>query len=167
MYIVYNNKSTVHLETTHRTSKLVARVRISYVHAHTLGKGAPPTNSCCSWRRTLKSGWNSNYIWVIQRQWFESSDQNTKQESQDSVVETLANKVLLHMHQKLQTQKGGAHVSGSSSSSSISSNANKEFWVWGWNIIHSVYWFLYWTQSKLHHERAGTSRIKYTQHAAE
>ena len=42
----------------------------------------------------------------------ESSDQNTKQESQDTVVETLANKVLVHMQQKLQTQEGGAHVSG-------------------------------------------------------
>ena len=42
-----------------------------------------------------------------------SSDQNTKHESQDThVVETIANKVLVHMQQKLQTQEGGAHVSG-------------------------------------------------------
>ena len=48
---------------------------------------------------------------------------NQKQESQDTVVETLAN----NHQQKLQTQEGGAHVSGSSISSNISSNANKEF----------------------------------------
>ena len=50
---------------------------------------------------------------------------NQKQESQDTVVEALANKLLVHMQQKLQTQEGGAHVSGSSISSSISSNANR------------------------------------------
>ena len=43
----------------------------------------------------------------------ERADQNTEQESQDTLVETLADKVLLHMQQKLQSQEGRAHVSGS------------------------------------------------------
>ena len=43
----------------------------------------------------------------------ERADQNTEQESQDTLVETLVDKVLLHMQQKLQSQEGRAHASGS------------------------------------------------------
>ena len=64
MYTVYNNKSTVHLETTHRTSKLVARVKISYVHAHTLGKGAPLTNSCCMQLKTNIEEWVKQQLYM-------------------------------------------------------------------------------------------------------
>ena len=43
----------------------------------------------------------------------ERVDQNTKQESQDALVETLADRVLLRVQQKLQSQEGRAHESGS------------------------------------------------------
>ena len=43
----------------------------------------------------------------------ERVDQNTEQESQDALVETLADKVLLRVQQKLQPQEGRAHESGS------------------------------------------------------
>ena len=43
----------------------------------------------------------------------ERVDQNTEQESQDALVETLADRVLLRVQQKLQSQEGRAHESGS------------------------------------------------------
>lgn len=43
----------------------------------------------------------------------ERVDQNTEQESQDALVEMLADKVLLCVQQKLQSQEGRAHESGS------------------------------------------------------
>ena len=44
-------------------------------------------------------------------------DHTTEQESQDTLVEALAVKVLQCVQQKLQTEEGGAYAGGSSSTS--------------------------------------------------
>ena len=91
------------------------------VHAQSLGGGAPPGNDCCSSLKpeniwVFRVG-NSEHQDGLNDDDWKSSDHTTKQESQDTLVEALADKMLQRVQQKLRTQERGAHASGSLSGS--------------------------------------------------
>ena len=85
----------------------------------------------------------------------ESSDQNTKQESQDTMVETLANKVLYSTHAAETADTEGRSSSGRSVSIISLGGQDEELYAVATGLILDNLNFL-----------ESWHRIKYTQHAA-